>query len=340
MDGDPARPLPDSSVVAPWRDPGSRLTNRWPQLTELAATQLGVVRRDQLAQLSLSHNDIAHEIRVGRWSAVAPRVVALQNAPLTRDQVLWLGVLHAGAGSALTHGSASEAAGLLWTVDPLVHVITPRGDVVSPLPGIRFHQSRRAYAEWVHPTAEPRRLRVEHAALLTAERDRFVRRAVGLLAAHVQQRLTTAERLLECSHQIVKLRNGRIFRPALADISGGAHSFAEIDVGRRCAESGLRAPDRQAVRLDQLGRRRYLDCEWVLDDGSVVVLEVDGSFHMRTDHWWRDMPRERAIVISGRRVLRCSSVELRLDPARIIEDLRAIGVPRIAPPRFVSDRSA
>jgi hypothetical protein len=218
--------------------------------------------------------------------------------------------------------------------------MTERGDLVSPLPGIRFHQSRRAYRGWVHPTAQPPRLRVEHAALLTAERDKHLRRAIGLLAAHVQQRLTTTERLLESSHDITKLRNGRILRLALGDIAGGAHSFAEIDVGRLCLEAGLRPPDRQRVRLDKKGRRRYLDCEWTLPDGTVVVLEVDGSFHMRTENWWRDMRRERAVVISGRRVLRCASVEVRLEPDAIIADLVAIGVPPAAPSRFVSDRSA
>jgi hypothetical protein len=181
---------------------------------------------------------------------------------------------------------------------------------------------------------------VEYAALLTAERDRFIRRAIGLLAAHVQQRLTTAERLLETSHEISKLRHGQIFRLALGDVAGGAHSFAEIDIGRLCKEVGLRQPDRQRVRRDKNGRRRYLDCEWVLPDGTVVVLEIDGSFHMRTDQWWRDMRRERAVVISGRRVLRCASVEIRLDPQAIVEDLIAIGVPPAEPSRFVSDRSA
>jgi hypothetical protein len=306
----------------------------------VAVAQRGVVSREQLKQRSMTHHDIEHEIRVGRWSAVAPRVVALQNAPLTREQTRWLGVLHAGPSSALTHASASEVAGLTWTIDPVVHVITARGDVVSPLPGIRFHQSRRDFEPWLHPTAQPPRLRVEHAALLTSERDRFLRRAVGLLAAHVQQRLTTAERLMATSHEITKLRNGRILRLALGDIAGGAHSFAEIDVGRLCVAAGLRPPDRQRVRLDKAGRRRYLDCEWTLPDGTIVVLEIDGSFHMRAENWWRDMSRERGLVISGRRVLRCASVELRLDPAAVVEDLVSIGVLRAAPTRFVSDRSA
>lgn len=114
---------------------------------------------------------------------------------------------------------------------------------------------------------------------------------------------------------------------ALGDIAGGAESFAEIDVGRICRDAGLPPPDRQVVRRDATGRRRYLDCEWHLPDGRIVVLEIDGSFHMRTEHWVRDMRRERSIVADGRIVLRCSSVEVRLDPQAIVFDLMRVGVP-------------
>ena len=258
---------------------------------------------------------------------MAPRVVAMQNAPLSREQTCWLGVLHAGSSSALTHATASEVAGLTWTFDPLVHILTARGDLVTDLPGLRFHQTRRPFETWIHSTAQPRRLRVEHAALLTAERDNSLRRGAGLLAAHVQQRLTTATRLLGASHEISRLRHGSVLRVALGDIEGGAQSFAEIDIGRLCSAADLRPPYRQSVRRDKQGRRRYLDCEWLLDDGRVVVLEVDGSFHMRTTHWWKDMQRERAVVISGRTILRCASIEIRLEPDAIVDDLIAVGIP-------------
>ena len=39
------------------------------------------------------------------------------------------------------------------------------------------------------------------------------------------------------------------------------------------------------------------------------------------------MKRERAVVVQGDTVLRCSSMELRLEPNDVIADLRAIGVP-------------
>jgi hypothetical protein len=39
------------------------------------------------------------------------------------------------------------------------------------------------------------------------------------------------------------------------------------------------------------------------------------------------MKRERAVVVQGDTVLRCSSIELRLEPEDVMADLRRIGVP-------------
>jgi hypothetical protein len=229
----------------------------------------------------------------------------------------------------LTHLTSCRRAGLEWKGDEdTIHVLTPKGDLVDPLDGFFFHQTRRPYHRWVLPVPSgPPRLRLEHAALLTAERDRYIRRAVGLLAASVQQRLTTAEKLLATAPQIRKLRHGAFFTLALGDIAGGAQSFAEIHVGELCERAGLAEPTRQAVRKDTDGRRRYLDCEWELPDARVVVLEVDGSFHLRVGNWWRDMNRERAVVLSRSTVLRCASIELRLEPWEVMRDLRTAGVP-------------
>jgi len=327
---------PDSSGPADPRADALWRTNRYPELADVAARQQGVLSRSQLRDRGWGRHRVDTEITRGRWTAVAPMVVAMQNAPLVRGQRMWLGVLHAGPTAVLTHSTACEVGGLTWTVDPTIHVLTSKSDDVAPLPGLRFRQSRRHYRDWLDRRSSLPRLRIEHAALLTAERDRYLRRAVGLLAATVQQGLCTPDGLLLAISQIRKLRHGAIFQLALGDIAGGAQSFAEIDVGRLCDEAGLEPPQRQRMRIDREGRRRYLDCEWVLLDGRILVLEIDGSFHMRTTHWVKDMKRERSVVLSGRTVLRCSSVEIRLDPQAIVDDLRAFGVPT----RFVRDHSA
>jgi hypothetical protein len=325
-------PHTDSSADPSLSGPSRPLTNRERRLeriAEVAERQSLVISRKQLRAGGWSSHHIQHEVDVGRWQAPAPGVVVLHTGRLDDEETLWLGVLHAGDGAVLSHLTAAKRAGLRWAGDDVVHVMTARGDAVLPLPGYRFHQTRRPYERWVKPVAGVPRLPVEYAALLAAERDRNVRRAIGLLAACVQQQLTTAERFGRAIPHIRKLRHGMTFRLVLDDIAGGAQSFAELDVGRLCAEYGLMPPTRQVVRLDKDGRRRYLDCVWILAGGRAVVLEVDGSFHAEVVAWWSDMKRERAVVIQGDTVLRCSSIELRLEPHAVMQDLRRIGLPTV-----------
>ena len=121
-------------------------------------------------------------------------MVVLHTGGLSSDEALWVGVLHAGDGAVLSHLTAAKRAGLRWIGDDTIHVLTPRGDVVLPLDGYYFHQTRRPVPRWLKPVSGPPRLPVEYAALLAAERDHNVRRALGLIVACVQQELTTAER--------------------------------------------------------------------------------------------------------------------------------------------------
>ena len=102
--------------------------------------------------------------------------------------------------------------------------------------------------------------------------------------------------------------------------------MAELDVARMCRRHGLPRPRRQVRRRDSSGRWRYTDAEWLLPDGRVVVLEVDGAFHMDVTSWADDIERERGLIGTGVLVLRCTSHELRDDDARVVRDLRRVGV--------------
>lgn len=113
----------------------------------------------------------------------------------------------------------------------------------------------------------------------------------------------------------------------MTDIAGGAQSVGEIDVRRMCRDFGLRLPDRQVRRRDASGRLRFTDCEWRLADGRVLVLEVDGGFHMEVEHWEDDLARQRALTAPDRIVVRCTTRELRDQPDVVARDLRLLGVP-------------
>jgi hypothetical protein len=126
------------------------------------------------------------------------------------------------------------------------------------------------------------------------------------------------------------LRRAKLFKATLAEVGEGAHSLAELGVARMCREQGLPLPHRQVRRRDSSGRVRYLDCEWRLADGTIVILEIDGSFHMEVEQWEDDITRERDLVTTGAVVLRCTEREIRDEPDRIATSLRAVGVGRLA----------
>ncbi|HEV2928460.1 MAG TPA: hypothetical protein VGW74_07195 [Propionibacteriaceae bacterium] len=161
-----------------------------------------------------------------------------------------------------------------------------------------------------------------------------------MIAAAVQQRLCAAVELDEALRYVGRVRHKQYMRVALRDAAGGAESLGEIDVARLCARFGLVAPVRQTLRLDSAGRRRYLDCEWVMPDGTVVVLEIDGGHHMDVANWQDDMRRERSVVRTRALVLRATAFEVRVEPHLIAADLVAIGVPRLvrtSAPNMVSN---
>ena len=158
---------------------GRKRESRLDAIAELQATQCQVVRRAQLRALGWTRKQIQHEVTFGRWHQAAPEVIALQNSRLTGDQLLWLGILHAGPGSALSHGTTLKLNGLEHWEPDAVDVLSPKGHTVERLDGFFFHESRRDYRAWIHPIRLPPQLRVEEACLLAAERKRSVRAGIG-----------------------------------------------------------------------------------------------------------------------------------------------------------------
>jgi hypothetical protein len=172
----------------------------------------------------------------------------------------------------------------------------------------------------------PATWRTEPAALLFAGYSRSSRTAYGLLAAVVQQRLTTSQRLLREIDRMPPLRWAKRFRATLTMVAEGSHSLGEMRVVHMCFDHGLPVPDRQTPRIDAAGHLRYTDAQWRLPGGKVVVLEVDGGFHMDVEQWEADISRERDLVVTGAIVLRCTARELIDEPEKVAASLRSVGV--------------
>jgi hypothetical protein len=203
-----------------------------------------------------------------------------------------------------------------------------RGAHYPRLPGVRVHESRRFSAEDVVVAPGPPRVSNARGAIDAGAWQRWPRFACAMMAAVVQQDLCKPDELHTALDTCGAIRHRRHMRLALLDVTDGARSLGELDIGRICRRYGLQPPARQRLRKDPTGRTRYLDCEWDLPTGETVVLEVDGQHHMSVQHWDADIKRERKIVTGRRWVLRATTTEVRLEAAELATDLRAMGVPR------------
>jgi very-short-patch-repair endonuclease len=299
------------------------------RVARLVWVQECVALRSQLHGLGITDDEVRARVAGGRWQWWGHHVVVLHNAGLTRRQLMWACVLDAGPTSALASHTALELAGFqpFATEAVQVHLLVSRGMKVCTDPAVVVHESRRVepdrHIRWAGLPCTP----VERSAIDAAAWQRWPRFACATLAAVVQQRLTTADRLEVELGRVGRVRHKAHLRAALADIGGGAQALSELDLVALCRRFRLQQPTKQRRRRDPHGKLRYLDAEWVLPDGSVLVLEVDGGHHLEVEHWQEDIRRERAVVISGRRVLRATSTEVRVEPGQVAADLRLAGVP-------------
>ncbi len=293
----------------------------------MADTQAGMLSQTQLTELRLSRSFVRNQLRARRWAQRTSSVFSTTTGPLSREQRLWQAVLHAGPTALIGGLTAAELHGMKnWSRDDITVLVD---DELSfdPIEGVRFFRSRRQLASMRSARALPLS-QLEPAVLLFAGYEPNRRTAHGAVAATVQQRLTTPDRLSGWLARMTPLRRAPEFRLLLQDIAGGAHSLSEIDLRRACKEFAVAPPRGQKGRRDRQGRRRWTDAEWNLPGGWVLVLEVDGAFHDDVLQAAADKSRHRKLSTRQRIVVSCSAYELRHDPGSVMEDLIAFGVPR------------
>jgi very-short-patch-repair endonuclease len=218
----------------------------------------------------------------------------------------------------LTAFTAAALWGLAGWQRHTIHLLLPNGVSVPRLTGIPVR---------IHRTDDmtPHRIRWEsiEQSVIRAAGTLNERPACAILAAAVQQHLTTAADLRAVIERRPRLRHRQLLLAAADDIGQGSEALSEIDFVLLCRRSGLPAPLRQQLRVDSTGRRRYLDACWRRADGQLVVAEVDGALHLVAGQWWDDQFRQNELVMSGAVVLRFPSVVIRTQPEEVARQLRA-----------------
>jgi hypothetical protein len=270
-------------------------------------------------------------VNARRWIPLGPTVVVLHRGPLVLRARRFAALLHCGDRAALSAWSALDEWGLVGWQRDATHVIVSRGCAPPPLPvefgTVQVHESRRHSPEDVaiHGGLSlhvPPRAAVDAGAWSTSPRS-----ACGILAAVVQQGLTTPDRLTSTLDEVGKVARLRLMRATVADLAGGSQALSEIDFMRFCRRRGLPEPRQQRVRRDSRGRRRYLDVEWRLANGKRLWVEIDGIGHMEAARWYDDLLRAAEIQAApdgGDAPVRLPAAACRADPDRVEAILRSL----------------
>ncbi len=221
----------------------------------LALGQAGLLSREQLRELGATRAFVRHQLDSERWVRRTRNVVSTTTGPPSRAQRFWLGVLHAGPSALIGGLSAAELHGLSGWEREAITVLVDDQLAFDRVPGYRFVRCRRDLVALRSAKTLPV-ARVGPAVLLFSAYWPQRRTAHGAIAAVVQQRLTTPDRLREDMATLRPIRGAAGFRSLLDDLDGGADLIAEIDVAGACRHAGLVLPDRRRRRRDREGRNR------------------------------------------------------------------------------------
>lgn len=212
----------------------------------------------RLLRSGWTRDTVRAQLDAHRWQRCG-RALVMHNGPLHPDELAVVALENAGPRAALTAFTAAQQCGLQGWERDAIHVLVPAGARVCRPPGLRMriHWSGDWRAERVHAG----RHALAPALVVAASTFAAPRPACGLLAAAVQQRLLTAERLRTAITASPRTRHRHALRLAVEDVDQ-RRSCTERD--RLCeavspsspARAGPAGRARRAIGPAPLPRRR------------------------------------------------------------------------------------
>ncbi|WP_156971592.1 hypothetical protein [Knoellia flava] len=274
-------------------------------------------------------------VEAERWRSIPNRGIVVDRGPLDPANA-WRAALAEVACSARLGGvTALQAAGVGGLTDTAIHVWvtkSTRKGMPTTAPNVVLHESRRWGVDDATSVGIPR-AKPGVAAVQAALWSRTVREASLMLVLPVQQRVVTADHLIEIFDRVHRHEFRTVLRQVLEDIRAGSHSMNELDFVNMCRAHGIPAPAQQVARHGPDGRI-YLDCRW---EGSGVTLEIQGAGHGQLLNTLDDDLRLLGLATDGDVALSVSVLTLRVDAARWFQRfgellrVRGASVPTLRP---------
>lgn len=281
--------------------------------TPLVEAQAGVISKAQLAGLGVTEGAVEAALRRGQLLRLHRGVYAVGHRVLTPRGRWWAAVLAGGAGTVLSHRSASTLRDFWATSRSAVDITTPRR---IRQPGITAHRSRLhpddATTHEGLPTTTPERTLVDLADVLTLRQ---------LEQAYDRARINRLLSLDALDAALHRAR-GRRGAPALcrivdqdrpAQLTSNPFERAFLDLIRR---HGLPEPKVNGYLLGV-----QVDFHW---PEQRLIVETDGGHHLLPRHVARDKRRDARLLAAGWRTLRFSHHDVTKDPAFVLGVLRPL----------------
>lgn len=226
-------------------------------------------------------------LRSGAWRRVHPGVYVTHTGQLDAQARIWAAVLSAGPGGVcgphstlwLQGLAAAPAVGDSWV---------PHERRIRAVGGVLVRRRRELEAD-VRPVGAPPQLRLERAVVEVVRLSVRPEQAVDVLIRAVQNRRTTAARLLDELARDRAHPRRRLVTDVLSDVRAGVRSQLERAwVHQVERPHGLPRGTLNAAELDGISRR-YRDVRY---SAWGVVCELDGGEARPDDERIRDRRRE------------------------------------------------
>lgn len=262
---------------------GTRASLAWVSDPEL-------VTRPELLARGVGAWTIRDRLRRGTWTQPAPGVVC--QGPVTPRGLAVAALLRAGPDAALCHQSSAQ----LWLDRELsgtVHVRTPHGRRIRPIPGVRFHQTSQWEEPLQHnglPVVEPSTC----AAQVCAADDCPEPDRRALVTGLVQRRLTTPVAVAASAARAPRRQMTQV-RRLVEKVLAGAESGPEAALWRAQVEHRMPLP---VLNHPLAGGRRL--------DGYLPALRAGYEVQSRQYHagtWLADTQRAAEILTTHAIVL-------------------------------------
>jgi hypothetical protein len=263
------------------------------------ADQAGVISRAQAGSAGLTENDVRRLLRRREWVRVHPGVYVDHTGELTWLQRAWASVLFAEP-AALSHESALRAAdGPGKHKEEAIHVAVGRDRRIGSPPGVHVHRTAHL-DDRVLWNLNPPRMRYEDAALDVAIGCEAPVDALGVLAAAVQSRRTTARRMLVSLDARARSPRREWVAGVLEDVAEGACSVLEQGYLRQVERAHRLPRAERQTRVTATMGVIYRDASY-----PTMYVELDGRlFHDNPAQRDRDLDRDLDAAVDGRSTIR------------------------------------